>query len=291
MIGEINLPPSPRPPRIRRRSEKSTSRWCWWIPTPPRAWRRWRTCLKPEGFALTLQNGIGNFEALAERLGPGRVLAGSTFNSGANLGPGRAAHTNLGPTGSANLTERSRSGGGDRAKIQHRRAAVRGGRERQGVVWSKFVHNCAINPVAAATGLRSGEIARNPAAADASRILAEVLRWSRRKTSALPEADPHEAHPRPLLGTVQPALDAAAYPGRPADGDRRAERRARKAREAHGIPVPANQTIVAVVKGLEAAGRRDGSKLDEKRSRRRGAPTRGKEDGEVRKRRSLSGLS
>src|SRR5436190_18538933 len=39
-------------------------------------------CLAPQGVALTLQNGIGNFEALAERLGRARVLAGSTFNSG-----------------------------------------------------------------------------------------------------------------------------------------------------------------------------------------------------------------
>ena len=37
----------------------------------------------------------------------------------------------------------------------------------------------------------------------------------------------------------------------------------RRAR-AHGIPTPVNQTIVEVVKGLEAAGRRDGEKLDEK---------------------------
>ena len=28
-------------------------------------------CLKPDGFALTLQNGIGNYEVLAERLGRG----------------------------------------------------------------------------------------------------------------------------------------------------------------------------------------------------------------------------
>ncbi len=36
-------------------------------------------CLKPDGFALTLQNGIGNWEALAAKLGSHRVMAGSTF--------------------------------------------------------------------------------------------------------------------------------------------------------------------------------------------------------------------
>src|SRR5262245_28902250 len=32
--------------------------------------------LKPDGFALTLQNGIGNVEALIEALGAARVVAG-----------------------------------------------------------------------------------------------------------------------------------------------------------------------------------------------------------------------
>ena len=35
-------------------------------------------CLKPDGFALSLQNGIGNLEALVEALGPQRVMAGMT---------------------------------------------------------------------------------------------------------------------------------------------------------------------------------------------------------------------
>ena len=55
-------------------------------------------CLKDHGFTLTLQNGIGNWEALAVHLVTVRVLAGSTYNSGANLGPGQARHTDLGPT-------------------------------------------------------------------------------------------------------------------------------------------------------------------------------------------------
>ena len=50
--------------------------------------------LKPDGFALTLQNGIGNVEALVAELGEARVVAGVTMNSGAFPGPGRAAYTN-----------------------------------------------------------------------------------------------------------------------------------------------------------------------------------------------------
>ncbi len=46
----------------------------------------------------------------------------------------------------------------------------------QGHIWSKFVHNCAINPVSAVTGLRPGEIARTAtAAALLDRLLDEIL--------------------------------------------------------------------------------------------------------------------
>ena len=33
--------------------------------------------------------------------------------------------------------------------------------------------------------------------------------------------------------------------------------------QVHGIPVPVNEAIVRIIKGREAAARRDGSKLDE----------------------------
>lgn len=63
------------------------------------------TCLKPDGFALTLQNGIGNWEALAERLGVKRVLAGSTFNAGPDSGRGSQPTPISGRPGSASSTE------------------------------------------------------------------------------------------------------------------------------------------------------------------------------------------
>jgi 2-dehydropantoate 2-reductase len=64
------------------------------------------------------------------------------------------------------------------------------------VVWSKFVHNCAINPIAAATGLRSGEIARDPhVAALLDSVLDEVLAVVEAEGITLPEADPR-AHIR-----------------------------------------------------------------------------------------------
>ena len=63
-----------------------------------------------------------------------------------------------------------------------------------GVVWSKFVHNCAINPISAITGLRPGEIARDPAAAHLLvRLLDEILAVVERAGIRLPEHDPRVA--------------------------------------------------------------------------------------------------
>jgi 2-dehydropantoate 2-reductase len=60
-----------------------------------------------------------------------------------------------------------------------------------GYIWNKFVHNCAINAVAAVSGLRVGEIARNAAADELqTRIIEEALALVRAKNIRLPEDDP-----------------------------------------------------------------------------------------------------
>jgi 2-dehydropantoate 2-reductase len=63
----------------------------------PRAAKVAASCLSSQGFALSLQNGIGNVEALGEALGLERVVAGSTYNSGATLGLARVLHSSAGP--------------------------------------------------------------------------------------------------------------------------------------------------------------------------------------------------
>ena len=54
--------------------------------------------LRPEGYLLTLQNGVGNIEAYEAALGPGRVLAGLSYHSAALGQPATAEHTHKGPT-------------------------------------------------------------------------------------------------------------------------------------------------------------------------------------------------
>jgi 2-dehydropantoate 2-reductase len=222
-------------------------------------------CLPPDGFALTLQNGIGNWEALAAVLGKGRVMAGSTFNSGAGLRPGLTAHTNLGPTVmgevSGPVSERARrlAGQFEKAGLPFELSdAV------EGHVWSKFVHNCAINPVSAVTGLRGGEIARTPAAArllDA--VLDEVLAVVASAGVRLPEDDPRgHIHDHCWERYNRPSMLQHLESGRRTEIDALNGALVGRAR-ALGVPVPVNETIVNIVKGLEAAGGRQARVLNE----------------------------
>ncbi len=135
--------------------------------------------LGPEGFVLTLQNGIGNVEALAAVLGAGRVVAGTTYNSAAKLGPGRVLHSNIGETTIGEID------GGPSARVEDiaqllRRAGlpITVSDNVMGHIWMKFVLNAAINPVSAMTGLRPGEIARISGGARTAR--ARARRNSRR---------------------------------------------------------------------------------------------------------------
>ena len=69
--------------------------------------------LAPDGFAVTLQNGVGNVETLQEVVGGDRTLGGSSMCSAAALGPGRVALTHLRGTaiGEIDGAERPRADG------------------------------------------------------------------------------------------------------------------------------------------------------------------------------------
>ena len=115
--------------------------------------------LKPDGCCLTLQNGVGNVEVLTEILGPGRVLAGLSFQSGDIQGPGRVRHTNNGPT---YLGELDRSRSPRLARLNELLASAGMNPvlvdDVMRTIWTKFIHNCGINALCAITNLRPGHI-------------------------------------------------------------------------------------------------------------------------------------
>jgi len=210
--------------------------------------------LRNDGFALTLQNGIGNVEALAAALGAERVIAGSTLNSGTFVGPGHVRHTNIGqtviglpegsPTGLVHALAARLSDAGFPTVVSD---------NAMGHVWAKFVLNCAINPLCALTGLRAGEIARHPPTARLlERLLDEVLAVATAKGIRLPDPDIRRH-------VLDHAFERYNRPSmlQHVESGRRTEIEALNGalvREAHelGMAVPYNEAIWAAVSGVDA---------------------------------------
>ena len=224
-------------------------------------------CLAPSGFALTLQNGIGNIESLVETLGAARVLAGSTYNSGATPSLGHARHTNPGHTVIGELD------GSTSARVTDIAARFAGAGlptsvsdNITGVVWSKFVHNCAINPVSAVTGLRPGEIARDPSAARIlSLLLDEALALVEKAGVRLPEHDPRaEIYDHTWERFNRPSMLQHIESGRRTEIDALNGALVKRAR-ALGLAAPTNEAIALAVKAIEScrAARDRSAEVDE----------------------------
>lgn len=151
-----------------------------------------KAVIKPDGYCLTLQNGVGNIEILADVLGPHRVLAGLSFQSGDLQGPGQVRHTNNGPTYLGEL-DRSRTQRLMRLSDIFSRAGMNPVLVDDVIVtiWSKFVHNCGINAICALTGLVPGNISEVPELDEfQTRIIEEAAALVRAKGITLPDADP-----------------------------------------------------------------------------------------------------
>lgn len=221
--------------------------------------------LSADGAALTLQNGIGNVEALSEVLGPSRVLAGSTFVSAAMIAPGHAHHTNTGDTVlgecAGGLSPRATAIAG---LLRQAGFPAEASGNAMGHVWSKFALNCALNPLSALTGLRPGEVIRTPAMARLlDDVIAEVLAVVAARGITLPDADP-ACHIREhaWLRFNRPSMLQHVESGRPTEIGSLNEALVREA-EACGVAVPVNRAIAALVRGIEARLAR-GHQIDER---------------------------
>jgi 2-dehydropantoate 2-reductase len=127
-----------------------------------RAAQQIKSFLAPKGLALTLQNGLGNFETLVAELGEARVALGTTTQGANLLGPGQvrdagqgltqvAYHANLSP-----LIQSLQTAG---IKIQPEPPS-----KLQSLIWGKLTVNCAINPLTALLHVPNGELLHRPEA-------------------------------------------------------------------------------------------------------------------------------
>jgi 2-dehydropantoate 2-reductase len=124
----------------------------------------------------------------------------------------------------------------------------------QGHIWSKFVHNCAINPVSAVTGLKPFGIARTVAvSALLDRILDEVPAVVTAAGIRLPEDDPRALiHAHCQERSNRPSVLLHLESGRRTEIDAFNAALVQRG-QGLGIPIPFNEAIVMILKSLEAA--------------------------------------
>jgi 2-dehydropantoate 2-reductase len=210
-----------------------------------------------EGAVASVQNGVGNEEAIAAHLA--RVIRGTTFPAGKILEPGVVqwdvkGDTTLGPF------EPSPAAHEEIDRLAE--ACTRAGMpttavaDARGAQWRKVIFNSATNPVGALTGLTHGRICERPdLRALVSRLVDEGKAVAAAQGIEL-DADPEELIDHAARPEV--AYDHKASMLQDVEARRQTEVDwlnggiVRFGRE-HGIPTPLNEAVVALVKGMEAA--------------------------------------
>lgn len=150
-----------------------------------------RELLAPGGIAVTLQNGLDNYEAIADEVGADRVAVGVTYNGATMLAPGEVRHVAHNPTylGARPAYEdriRALADLFDRVGLE-----TEVGPDIDGRLWGKAVVNAAINPLTALWRVPNGALV---ASADRrwllGRLAEEAANVARARGIALPFEDP-----------------------------------------------------------------------------------------------------
>jgi len=149
-----------------------------------------RQVLKPDGLALTLQNGLGNRDVLAQVLGTGRTWQGVTAHGATLLGPGRVRHAGFGPTHletRPNIAARAEQVA---ALFQQAGIETHLSPDLDSLIWGKLVINVGINALTAILRVPNGVLGQTaPARALMDQAVEEAMQVVRAKGIQLPYDD------------------------------------------------------------------------------------------------------
>ena len=160
-----------------------------------RAAQQLAECLAQDGVALTLQNGLGNYETLTQSLGLNRVALGSTTTGATLLGPGsvRAGGEGIISIGRNQALGGvlSESKGPLEAALKSAKFNVQVVDDPHALIWGKLVINAAINPLTALLKIPNGELLERPSAREMMGALArEAAHVASVENITLPFDDP-----------------------------------------------------------------------------------------------------
>ena len=213
--------------------------------------------LGPKSRVLTLQNGLGNVEALARVLGPERVWGGVTAQGATELGLGQIRHGGKGDTMFGALAGDAEAGRLQEACDAFNSAGLPTRIEPgvESLIWSKLIVNVGINPLTALTRLRNGQLLEY---SGTNKLMEDLVA----EAVAVAEAvGVTLLYPDPLARVREVARVTAANVASMLQ-DVMAKRRTEighingaieaKGREL-GIPTPANAAVAALIETIEAS--------------------------------------
>ena len=209
--------------------------------------------LASDGLALTLQNGIGNAEMMAEILGAERVVAGVTLHGATLLGPGRVRHAGFGPT--YIIT---------RPEIAHKLATMAKVFERAGfevhlsddlesLIWGKLIVNVGINALTGILRVPNGQLVESLAAGKLmAQAVAEAVAVCQAKGIILPYNDPlnRAREVARATATNRASMLQDVLRGVPTEINVINEVIVREG-ERLGVPTPVNEFIVTTIRAIE----------------------------------------
>lgn len=206
------------------------------------------------GLVLTLQNGMGNADILAEALDPGRIIAGTTSHGATFLEPGVIRHAGEGETVIGPWAPSAM----DKAKtvadfFTQAGIVTRAITDVHAVLWAKLFINIGINAITALTGIKNGQMLDlQSTCALAREAVNEAMAVARARGIAI-QGDPVEKVYQVAKAT---GLNRSSM-GQDVDQRRATEINAingfivRMASDA-GIRVPVNQTLTALIETLQS---------------------------------------
>jgi 2-dehydropantoate 2-reductase len=204
---------------------------------------------------LTLQNGQGNVEILAE-LGPHPIAQGMTWEAGERTGPGRILHLIHGPAAPIGPARGEAAPMAWLVDLLNRVGLpARLEADPRGAIWTKYLFNCAMNPISALlAGSPEGKYGSDEVYGLLVAAVAEGRQVAERLGIVLPEDPLHlvtevRAGTRPMPrhpGSM--AQDIAR--GAPTEIEALTGHLVRKA-QGFGIACPHLDTLYRLVKGLE----------------------------------------
>jgi 2-dehydropantoate 2-reductase len=133
--------------------------------------------MAPDGVLISLQNGLGNLEAAAAVVGPGRVLGARVIFGAEVVAPGRVRVTVYADpvlVGPLDAADRGLAEAAARWAGHFAAAGIPAEPTRVLVaeLWAKVLYNAALNPLGALLGVPYGWLAQDP---DARAIMDEVI--------------------------------------------------------------------------------------------------------------------